>query len=65
MFKRMCFYIILLLILVCAAMSGCETGEDIVDPTDEPDIPAAPEGMVLIPAGDFKMGSEGARGKTE
>ena len=33
--NRMCFYGLLLFLLVCSAISGCETGGGIVEPTEE------------------------------
>ena len=33
--KRMCFYGLLLFLVVCSAMSGCETGEDLIERTEE------------------------------
>ena len=36
--KQMCFYVVLGLFVVCSAISGCKTDEDIVEPTEEGDV---------------------------
>ena len=67
MFKRLGRFSVLAVCLFAIAivMVGCDTDPPITLPIDKPPVidpplTAVPEGMVLIPAGSFEMGSEGA-----
>ncbi len=48
--KRMCFYGPLLFLVVCSAMSGCETGEDLIEPTEE--VIEVPETVEVVEVAD-------------